>query len=128
MPAPLQTIRLIDPDGIIRDVPVESAATTLQDPRWRVPTHTDDLDRVAAQAREADYGGTTGAIKAGAAGVARGVTLGLSDVAARVLGGDQAAIDLSGLREEHPTISTGSEIVGAIAPAFLSGGESLPAS
>lgn len=130
MPDPVaapQTIRLVDPDGQIRDVALDSAPSVLQDPRWQVATHAAELDRLQGQAREADYGGVGGAAKAVGAGFLRGVTLGGSDVVARAVGGDQAAIDLSGLREVNPGLSTGSEIVGGAAPALFSGGASTPA-
>lgn len=88
-PAPTpQTVRLVDPDGQERDVPVESAGTLLQDSRWKVAATSDTLGRLTEQAREVDYGGAGGAVAAGAASVARGGTLGLSDVAARALYGE----------------------------------------
>lgn len=124
-PSP-QTVRLLDPDGQIRDVSLDSAPTLLQDPRWQVAKHTDELARLQTQVREENYGGIGGGVKAVGAGLARGVTLGLSDVAARALGGDQAAITLAGLREVNPGLSTGSEIIGAVAPALVTGGASLP--
>lgn len=125
---PGETIRLVDTQGQIRDVPVEAAGAALEGGGWRVPTHEEESSRVAAQAREAEYGGAGGAIKAGLAGAARGVSLGLSDVAARALGGEDTAIALQGLREENPVISAGSEIAGALAPTLLSAGASTPAS
>lgn len=127
MPAP-GTIRLVDPDGAIRDVDPAAAASALQDPRWRIASTEDELGRVAEQAREEAYGGAGGAVKAGAAAVARGATLGLSDVAARALGGEDTAIELEGLREVNPSVSFGGELVGALAPAILSGGSSAGAS
>lgn len=124
---PGETIRLVDPDGTLHDVPLDTAAQALQDPGWRVASHEDEASRVAGQAREAEYGGVGGGIKAGAAAFARGATLGLSDVAARAIGGDDAAIALEGYREAHPYVSFGAELGGAIAPALLTGGAALPA-
>lgn len=121
------TIRLVDPDGVERDVAVEGAGSLLQDPRWRVATPPDDLGRIAAQASETDYGGVHGAIGAIGAGIARGATLGASDVASRAIGGDEAADTLRGLRAENPALSAGADIVGALAPALLTGGATLPA-
>lgn len=121
------TVRLVDPDGGLRDVPVEAAGTLLQDSRWRIATTADALDRAVAQARETDYGGVGGAVAATGAAVARGATLGASDAAARLIGGEDARFDLSQLRAENPGISTGGEIAGVIAPALLTGGASLPA-
>ncbi len=127
MPGP-QTMRLIDPDGITRDVPLDAAAGLLQDTRWRVPTEEDAAARLSEQAREESYGGVGGAITAGVAGALRGATVGLSDVAARALGGEDTALDLEGLREANPGVSGITEFGGALAPAILSGGATAPES
>ncbi len=82
---------------------------------------------------ENKYGGVGGAGLATAAGLARGATVGLSDAAvtgvAGLAGGDAAkksvAEHLSGAKEAHPYLSTGSEIAGMVAPAFLTDGASL---
>lgn len=126
MPDPA-TIRLVDPDGVVRDVPADSAGSVLADPRWRVANRQDELSRISEQAKEETYGGAGGAAKAGLAGVARGVTLGGSDLAARLLGGEDAAIGLEGLRDVNPGVSFGSELLGAVAPALLTGGAATPA-
>lgn len=126
-PAP-PTVRLIDPDGVIRDVPTQAAGGLLEDPRWRVPTREDELGRLATQATDADYGGAGNAVAATALGVARGATLGGSDLAARLLGGEDTAYDLEQLKAAHQVGSIGGEIIGTIAPAIITGGASLPAS
>lgn len=77
--------------------------------------------------REA-YGGTLGQVGAGAAGLARGASLGLSDVAISELGGEGAREGLRKLEQYNPTTSTVAEVGGALAPALLSGGGSAPAS
>lgn len=120
------TIRLIDSQGEIRDVPVDAASGAIES-GWRVPTDQEQVSRVAGQAREEMYGGVGGGIKASLAAGLRGATVGLSDVAARAVGGDDAAITLEGLRNENPGLSTGFGIAGAIAPALISGGASLAA-
>lgn len=128
MPEP-ETVRLIDRDGTIRDVPVAAAGGLLEPGSgWRLPTQEDELGRVATQATEADYGGAGNAVKATALGLARGATLGLSDVAARAIGGEDTAYDLEQLKEQHAGLSIGGEIVGTLAPALLTAGASLPAS
>lgn len=123
---PGETIRLVDSQGVIRDVPVEAAASAL-DAGWTIPTHGQELGRVAEQAREEEYGGAVGATKATLAGAGRGLTLGLTDVAARAIGGEDAAIALEGYRDENPGLSIGGEIAGALAPIVLSGGTYAPA-
>lgn len=60
--------------------------------------------------------------KAGAAGAARGLTLGASDALLAGIGGDDTRRALQGLREANPVTSTVSEVAGAIAPVALSGG------
>lgn len=59
-----------------------------------------------------------------AAGVLRGATLGLSDVAIEQLAGKEA---LKNLKEENPNASLVGDVVGSVAPAILSGGSSLAA-
>lgn len=75
--------------------------------------HAAGVERVA----EEQYGSGLANVRAGLEGAARGLTAGLSDV---ILG-----YDAEGLRERqerNPVISTGTEIAGAIAPAFFTGG------
>ncbi len=115
---------LIDPDGVARDVPDEVSAATLLRQGWRPQTAEDLQVASSLAANEADYGGVHGAIGAAGAGLARGITLGVSDIAARWIGGSQASQVLRGLRNENPIVSAGSEFAGALAPAILTGGAS----
>jgi hypothetical protein len=121
MPTPM-----IDTQGFSHDVPEEFVAARVQQ-GWRPQLHADVLDAADAAARETSYGGVGGAVKAGAAAAARGATLGLSDLALRAIGGEDAAIALEGLRETNPGISAGFEVAGALAPALVTGGAALPA-
>lgn len=117
---------LIDTRGTARDVPddlVEGALAA----GWRPDTNADVNARATAAANEAAYGGVGGTIKAGLAAGLRGATVGLSDVALRALGGEDAAIELQGLRDENPLVSTLAEIGGAVAPALITGGAAVPA-
>lgn len=120
------TVRLVDAQGVFHDVPEEQAQLAVEH-GLRAPTSDEQAARLGAQAREADYGGVGGGIRAAGTALARGATLGLSDLAARALGGEQAAADLDALREENPLISAGGELVGTLAPALLSGGAATPA-
>jgi hypothetical protein len=69
-------------------------------------------------------------LEAGAIGVGRGITLGLSDPlaigAAQAFGGEESAKatreHLAKLKEHHPIASTVGEVAGAVAPVLLSGG------
>jgi hypothetical protein len=114
-------IRMIDTLGNAVDVP-EDLAAAYADRGWRTATTTDALGAATAAANEDVYGGVGGALKAGLAAGARGLTLGLSDVAARAIGGEDTAIALEGLRAENQVISAGGEIAGALLPAAFTGG------
>ncbi len=69
------------------------------------------------------YGdGVGNTLLAGAAGVARGATLGLSDLVAKGILDDEGEFALEQLRLRNEIASTAGEIGGALAPALLSGG------
>lgn len=72
---------------------------------------------------EAEYGSSP--IRAGLEGAARGLTLGLSDVALRGLGADREGLEAR--KELNPLSATGGEVLGAVAPLLLSAGTSAPA-
>lgn len=121
MPTPM-----IDTLGTTHDVPDEYIDARLAQ-GWRPQTTADMIASANVAADEAAYGGVGGGIKAGAAALARGATLGLSDVAARALGGEDTAIALEGYREAHPYVSFGGELIGNVAPALVTGGALAPA-
>ncbi len=83
---------------------------------------------------DAKYGGVGGSLAAGGEGLARGISLGISDPlavgAGRLFGGDkgEAAVrqHLKDVKEAHPYLSTGAELLGAAAPIVLSGGAAAP--
>jgi hypothetical protein len=91
-----------------------------------IETEEEGLDRAAAQGQaelqEAQHGGIGGAIGSVAAGGLRGLSFGASDVAQVALGGDAAQEQLNAYKELHPTLSTVSEIGGALGGAVFSGG------
>lgn len=70
-------------------------------------------------------GGTIGAATTGALS---GLTLGASDLLAKAVLPEGDMQSLAEMREAHPYASAGGQIVGAIAPAILSGGASADAS
>lgn len=119
MPTPM-----IDSLGVVHDVPEEHVAARAA-MGWRPQTFEDVLAASTAAAKEEAYGGFGGGLKAAGLAGLRGATLGLSDVAARALGGDDAAIALEGYKEENPGISFAGELGGAIAPALVTGGAGL---
>src|SRR5687767_13904887 len=81
-------------------------------------------DRLTKEYRDETYGGALGKVAAGTAAVARGATLGLSDVALDALGEGE---EFGRLREANPTISAVGELAGAVATALPTGGGSLAA-
>lgn len=127
---PDQPVPIKLPDGTIGTVPASGAQDAIEKYGASVipqaEYHAADID--------ARYGGIGGALEATGEGVARGLLLGLPDPlaigAARAIGGEQAAqatrAHLAGVKEAHPWLSGGGEIVGAVAPVLLSGGAAAP--
>lgn len=74
-----------------------------------------------------EYGGWGKQAKAAAAGAARGLTLGLSDVAISELGGDDARAELQQLQQRAAGASLAGEIGGGLVGALASGGTGLAA-
>jgi len=120
---PVTSVDLVNADGQRISAPVEQAAGLL-DRGFRVETAGEQSSALAKGVREDIYGGTTGKVAAGLAGLARGATVGLSDIGIKALGGGDA---LQKLREVNPYTSTAAEIVGGVAPALLPGLGAAPA-
>lgn len=122
-----KSVTMVDPaTGRSADVALDQV-NTYRDLGFTLEGADERSARLSAEAQESLYGGARGALLAGTAGVLRGVTLGGSDAAARLLGGEDSAIALSGYREAHPGVSLGSELAGVLLPAVLSGGAAAPA-
>lgn len=111
------TVNMVDIDGTIRAVP-ESEVQYNLDRGWRAATADEQAARISAEVNEETYGGTAGQIVAGAAGVARGFTGGLSDVAVSALGGKRT---LQKLKEHSPLASTVGEVGGSLLPSSVVG-------
>lgn len=108
------SVNMVSPTGETASVPIDKVAG-FGSQGWKVETAGQAAEAVGGDVRTAGMGGVVGSGLALAGGLARGATLGLSDVVARQVGlGDT----LAGAQEAHPTISTGSQLVGAVAPAF----------
>ena len=116
MPEP-KTINLVDVDGVSRAVPEADAKYHL-DRGWRVETAEDRTGRLAGEVEADIYGGAAGTVVAGAAGIARGLTGGGSDVALSALG---AGEKLRKLQKHNPLVSTASEIAGSLSPVGIGG-------
>lgn len=116
------TVQLIDPSGKAHDVPFGDAAGLLTS-GWHQQTSADTSRLAGEAAREVDYGGLAGGAKAIGYGLARGGTLGLSDIVARAAGVPKER--LQGLKTQNEGLSIGSEIVGGLVPAFGAPGSLL---
>jgi len=121
-----RSVRLVGPDGTY-DVPVSQASRARAE-GWRDETPEEAAARDTRQRIESDPLIRAGA---GAAAVLRGATLGLSDLglaatAPGTMGEGARAVE--GMREAAPGLSMGAEVVGALAPALLTGGASGAAS
>jgi hypothetical protein len=115
-------VTMISPDG--SPVTVDDAEVArYADAGFRAETTAQGLDRALDESRERAYGDRAGSALAG--GVARGLSLGLTDVAMRAAGFDMEAA--REIRERNPLSSTGGEVLGALAPALLSGGSTAGA-
>lgn len=112
-------VNLVSPDGRTRAVEQDSPEYQFAiDSGWTPESGVDAAGQAgAAFARQGlDLPGA--GILAGGAAVARGVTGGLSDVALNQLGGGEF---FGTLREEHPYLSAGGEIVGGLSPLGAGG-------
>jgi len=89
---------------------------------YRVATPED----LALEVARDKYGGIPGEVGAAVTGALSGATLGLSDVALAKLGADEAIKAYQTLPELQTTRFAG-ELVGGIAPALLTGGETAAA-
>jgi hypothetical protein len=116
-----KTVDIVDEDGSVSTIAARDlGAAQKEGARVAAP------EEVQAARTRAQYGDTAGELKAGAAGAARGLTLGISDRVLTSLGGDETRRSLAALREANPTASLGGELAGAIAPVVLSGGAAAP--
>lgn len=118
------------PDGQVGTVPMSQASQAFAAGAKGVSAADFQKAKLDAQ-----YGGVGGTLAAGAEGLARGATVGLSDPlaigAAGLFAGEAAAQQvrehLESEREAHPWVSTGTELLGAAAPLLATGGSSAVA-
>jgi hypothetical protein len=109
------------PDGRYGTVPAEKLDDVLQ------AGGTYDLaEERQERIEQAEYGGKERELEALFLAAGRGLTFGLSDVAAEKFG-DYSEEELRKLEEYNPTISAVGEIGGAVLPAFFTGGTSTAA-
>lgn len=128
---PAPRVRIVARDGRVLEGTEQEAAArlALTDPGTGEPLFVLDTPEAAAEReRQRTYGSGGAQALAGAAGLARGATMGLSDAAAAgvdALAGTDITSDLDALREVNPGLSALGEVGGAVAPLLLSGGGSM---
>lgn len=118
---PGQRLHVVSADGEMGTIDASEAAQALES-GMRIASDV-DVEKARLQA---EHGTGLETVKAGAEGLARGATFGLSDVALTETGLAEGA-DLRARQEANPLVSGGAELAGAIAPMLLSGGASSAA-
>lgn len=113
-------VNLVRPNGVVVSVPAESVRDLLR-LGYRAEAATERADRFEEAGREADFSGWDQQALAALEGAAAGATLGISDQVIKALG---TGYELEGRAERYGKTRIGSEIVGAVIPAILSGGSS----
>lgn len=111
---------MVGEDGIGYVAAHDAAAAFAQGQRLAAPAEVEKAQRAA------QYGGIAGGAIAGAEGLARGATFGLSDPLAVAVGGEETRKHLQGYKEENPYASGAGEIAGAVLPMLASGGAAAP--
>jgi hypothetical protein len=113
---------LITPEGEKWEVLDDAEVPQYEAMGWKV----EGAPPSAEELQQEKYGDTGSQIRAGAEGLARGITFGLSDPIQTWAG--VPAEDLRGRQEANPIISTTTDIAGTVLPAIASFGLSTPAS
>lgn len=121
---------LRNPDGNLVFVPREQALVAMQRGGFSAATYQEEQAKLAQVAEDKAYEGALPTLEAGAAGFARGATLGLSDLAltkgAELFGneaaGESARKHLEALKAHHEFASGAGNLLGFAAPLLLSGG------
>jgi hypothetical protein len=113
-------VPMLYPTGDIVGVKATDASQALEGGA-RFATHAEHRQAYL----EEKHGGVVGGLEAGAAGLARGASVGLTDVLARHVA-PSLADTLDELKEARPIISGVTNVVGAVAPIVFSGGAAAP--
>lgn len=115
------TVNMIDKAGNTVPVPADRVGEAARQ-GLRVETPDEASTRVTEGVERERYSGPAATVLAGAAGLARGATLGASDLLIGAIGGGET---LHKLQQYNPTTSTLTNIAGALVPAIATGGASL---
>jgi hypothetical protein len=120
-----QEVVVQGPRGDLQKVPGIEAADLIAINGSAIGTDAAYEVQEARREEAVDYGGVLGGVGAAAAGAARGLSFGLSDLAGRELGfGDE----LAKVERNNPNLSIVSELFGAALPAIATYGGSAPES
>ncbi len=109
-------VTLISPEGTPTAVPADQVAAYLGK-QFRVEGSDEHANRLGEETRDANVNG----VDALGQGIARAATLGLSDVAQRYAGGEDARLYLDRLKGAHPYASGAGEVVGSLLPGGVVG-------
>jgi hypothetical protein len=111
-------VNVITPEGQTVSIPEETLPGAIR-AGYRRESVGAEILRAQHEGQIEPYTGTRGAIEAGVQGVIRGASLGLSDILQGAAGDSER---LRALKEAHPKVSLGAEILGGLAPGIASGG------
>lgn len=113
-------VNLIDPaTGEVHSVEESDPAfATLVREGWTPEGGAEAAARVTQEQREDEYSSAANKVRAGIAGIGRGASLGLTDVAASALGYGE---DVANLREYNPGVSLAGEVLGGVSGMGLAG-------
>lgn len=121
---PDEVYRLLDSDGNIRDIAGEGARLAMDEQGFGFESAGGAQQRAIQSRLRHKYDNAGGQLVAGLKGTAKGLSLGLSDVA---LGAAFPTEDLRAIEEYNAGTHLAGDIVGSIAPALATGGASLGA-
>lgn len=111
------------PDGTVYVPPAQEAQARAD---GLVPVGLEEAAQDTAQVNYG-HGGLIGGLNAAATAGLSGLTLGASDVALRAISNQGQLKTIAADRADHPYISAGASVAGALLPAALSAGASSPA-
>ncbi len=115
-------VHLLNTDGLPVTVSAEEAGEALA--AGMVP---ESSAAVQARQQRKEFGTVGQQALAGVEGAARGLSFGLSDVATTALGGEGYRRNALARQQANPITAGATEILGAVAPAVLSGGATASA-
>jgi len=112
---------MYDQSGVAYDVPEDGVAQNLR-AGWKLESPDQAAERVRKEYLEKEKGGIGGALIAGGLGVARGLSMGLSDVALSEYVNPK---ELREYKEAQPTASTIGEVGAMVGPSVASIGKGI---